>query len=64
MNFSWKVNLLIEKKPQVTGAGVKGGQYLSANLLQLLSDAEKEKLDFEDDYLSLEHFALALMEPK
>ena len=57
-----EVNRLLDKKPQVTGAGVKGGQYLSAPLQNMLTIAEKEKQSFEDDYLSVEHFALALME--
>ena len=56
-----KMNQIIEAKPQVTGSNIKGGEYLSANLLQLLTGAEKEKMIYEDDYLAVEHFALALM---
>nr|WP_249305892.1 ATP-dependent chaperone ClpB [Lederbergia citrea] len=62
--LQWKLNNLIEKKPQVTGAGVKGGQYLSSDLQNLLTATEKEKNIFEDEYLSVEHFALSLMDQK
>ncbi|CAM4059163.1 ATP-dependent chaperone ClpB [Lederbergia lenta] len=59
-----EIDQLLEKKPQVTGEGIKGGQYLEANLQRLLDSAEKQKKSFEDDYLSVEHFALALMEQR
>lgn len=57
-----ELDRFMDKKPQVTGDGVKGGQYLHADLQHLLDRAEKERISFEDDYLSVEHFALALME--
>lgn len=55
---------LLAKIPEVTGSGVQGGQYVSANLQKVMNDAEREKATFEDEYLSVEHFALALMEQK
>ncbi|GIN57416.1 ATP-dependent chaperone ClpB [Lederbergia ruris] len=48
-------------KPQVTGEGIKGGQYLSSDLQSLLREAEKAKEKLEDEYISVEHIALALM---
>ncbi|MBW8350405.1 ATP-dependent chaperone ClpB [Bacillus sp. IITD106] len=59
-----EINQLIDKKPQVTGAGVKGGQYLSSDVQNLINHADKERESFKDDYLSVEHFALALMDQK
>ena len=38
-----EINRLIGKKPKVTGDGVKGGQYLSKHLQQLLTTARKSK---------------------
>ncbi|MBS4218021.1 ATP-dependent chaperone ClpB [Bacillus sp. FJAT-49711] len=60
--LQYEINHLIEKKPQVTGAGVKGGQYLSSDVQNLINNAEKEKGSFHDEYLSVEHFVLALMD--
>src|SRR4051794_6549214 len=57
-----EIDRLIEKKPQVTGDGIKGGQYLHADLQHLLDIAERERIAFEDDYLSVEHFVLGLLE--
>ncbi|MCJ8005990.1 ATP-dependent chaperone ClpB [Lederbergia wuyishanensis] len=59
-----KINEVLNKKPEVTGSGVKGGQYLSSDVQNLMNHAEKEKESFEDEYLSVEHFVLALMEQK
>lgn len=53
---------ILNQKAQVTGQGVQGGQYLSSLLTTLISKAEEEMKGFEDQYLSVEHFALALME--
>ncbi|MCR2820997.1 ATP-dependent chaperone ClpB [Lederbergia panacisoli] len=59
-----EIHQLIEKMPQVTGSGIKGGQYLSLDMQNLMNNAEKEKESFKDEYLSVEHFALALMDQK
>lgn len=48
--------------PQVSGAGAKGGQYLSSGLAKLLERAEIERQSFGDDYLAVEHFVLGLMD--
>ncbi|WP_144460446.1 ATP-dependent chaperone ClpB [Siminovitchia fortis] len=57
-----ELDKILDQKPQVTGQGVQGGQYLSSPLSTLISKAEEEMSGFEDQYLSVEHFALALMD--
>ncbi|VEF48704.1 ATP-dependent chaperone ClpB [Bacillus freudenreichii] len=57
-----ELDKVLDQKPQVTGQGIQGGQYLSSPLSTLISKAEEEMKGFEDQYLSVEHFALALME--
>ena len=57
-----ELDKILDQKPQVTGEGVQGGQYLSSSLSALISKAEEEMKAFEDLYLSAEHFCLALME--
>ncbi|RST59637.1 ATP-dependent chaperone ClpB [Siminovitchia terrae] len=57
-----ELDKILERKPQVTGQGVQGGQYLSSLLSTLISKAEEEMKGFEDQYLSVEHFVLALMD--
>lgn len=56
------INHMLEKKPQVFGNQQGSGQYVSPSLQQLLTAAEKEKAALEDEYLSVEHLILALME--
>ncbi|WP_062105297.1 ATP-dependent chaperone ClpB [Bacillus niameyensis] len=60
----FEIDQQLDEKAQVTGAGVKGGQYLSSDLQNLLNAAEKERVSFKDDFLAVEHFALALMDNK
>ncbi len=60
--FQLELDKILDQKPQVTGQGVQGGQYLSSSLSALISKAEEEMKAFEDLYLSAEHFCLALME--
>ena len=55
---------MLEKNPQVFGNQQRSGQYVSPSLQQLLNAAEKEKATLEDEYLSVEHMILALMEQK
>ncbi|MFD1706944.1 ATP-dependent chaperone ClpB [Siminovitchia sediminis] len=57
-----ELDKMLEQKPQVTGEGVQGGQYVSNSLSSLITKAEEEMREFEDQYLSVEHFALAIME--
>jgi ATP-dependent Clp protease ATP-binding subunit ClpB len=48
----------LAKQPKVSGAG--GPQYMSGDLRETLTNAEKEQQALKDDYLSVEHFLLAL----
>ncbi|MBD8003837.1 ATP-dependent chaperone ClpB [Bacillus norwichensis] len=57
-----ELDKILDRKPQVTGQGVQGGQYLSNLLSTLISKAEEEMKGFEDQYLSVEHFVIALMD--
>ncbi|WP_243291325.1 ATP-dependent chaperone ClpB [Bacillus sp. FJAT-47783] len=52
---------LLEKKPQVTGSGAKTDHvYISRTVEELLKQADHIRKEFQDDYLSVEHFVLAL----
>ncbi|MFK4998172.1 Clp protease N-terminal domain-containing protein [Bacillus sp. N9] len=59
-----ELDRLINKQPEVTGDGIKGGQYINSELQHVMQKAEQVKVDFTDEYLSVEHFILALMELK
>ncbi|MBM7647557.1 ATP-dependent Clp protease ATP-binding subunit ClpB [Bacillus ectoiniformans] len=52
----------LKKKPVVSGDGIKYGAYLSSDLQTLLDQADRYKSKWEDDYLSVEHVAVALPE--
>ncbi|NMH69474.1 ATP-dependent chaperone ClpB [Bacillus sp. RO3] len=46
--------------PSVEGEGLKYGQFFSNDIHQLLQDSDSLKAEWEDDYISIEHLALAL----
>jgi ATP-dependent Clp protease ATP-binding subunit ClpB len=48
----------LAKQAKVSGGG--GPQYLSSDLRETLANAEKEQQALKDDFLSVEHFLLAL----
>src|ERR1700730_1286287 len=52
----------LSKRPKVSGGAVD--QYLSADLRAVLNDAEKEMTGLKDEYVSVEHVLLALMDSK
>ena len=52
----------MEKLPKVTGGA--DNMYSSRRLSQLLMKAEKIAADFKDEYVSVEHMYLALLEEK
>ncbi|MDD2484092.1 MAG: ATP-dependent chaperone ClpB [Eubacteriales bacterium] len=52
----------ISKLPKVQGGG--DSMYPSRRLTQLLGQAEKIAADFKDEYVSVEHFYLALLDEK
>ena len=50
----------LKKKPQVSLSGAQQGTvYITAGLQQLLTRAEEEMAEWEDEYLSVEHLILA-----
>jgi len=53
----------LHKKPQITGSGYNPERiYITPGLSRLLNQAEKEAAKLKDDYVSVEHFILALLE--
>ncbi|HSI64551.1 MAG TPA: Clp protease N-terminal domain-containing protein, partial [Candidatus Saccharimonadia bacterium] len=48
----------LAKQPKVSGGG--GPQHMSSDLRETMANAEKEQHALKDDYLSVEHFLLAL----
>lgn len=48
----------LARQPKVSGGG--GPQYMSSDLREALANAEKEQQGLKDDFLSVEHFLLAL----
>ncbi|MDF1507427.1 ATP-dependent chaperone ClpB [Robertmurraya sp. DFI.2.37] len=60
--FEQKINVLLHKKPQVSGSGVEQDKlYITARLQKLLIEAEREMEKLQDDFLSVEHMLLAAM---
>lgn len=55
-----KVEELLKKTPVVTG--YEGSLYLGGGLVRVLARAEKEARDMKDDYISIEHLLLALLD--
>lgn len=51
----------ISKFPKVSGSG-SGGIYLSGDVTKLFSKAEKKAKEFKDDFVSVEHLFLAMLE--
>ncbi len=52
----------LSKQPKVSGQS--GQLYLSSDLRETLANAEKEQSKLKDDYLSVEHFLLALLKTR
>lgn len=59
-----EVDQTLDKLPTVEGNNIQYGQGLSQNLFNLLQEADKLRVAFEDDYLSTEILLLALMDLK
>lgn len=60
-DFTNELNLLLQKKPQVSGSGVEQGKlYITGKLQRLLTEAEREMTQFNDEFLSVEHVLLAV----
>ncbi|EOH90082.1 ATP-dependent chaperone ClpB [Enterococcus pallens] len=62
--FEAEVDRSLEDYPTVAGGNVKYGQNLSQNLFSLLSEADKLREKYQDEYLSTEIVILALMNLK
>ena len=54
----------IDRLPKVTGSNQDGNIYLAGRLNTILNQAEEEAKKFKDDYISVEHILLALLEDK
>jgi ATP-dependent Clp protease ATP-binding subunit ClpB len=53
----------VERRPRVSGGGAEPGKvYITARLQQVLVRAEDEAKRLKDEYVSVEHLALALLE--
>jgi ATP-dependent Clp protease ATP-binding subunit ClpB len=52
----------LEGRPSVSGPGASGDARMSRNLVLLLDDAEKEARRLKDEYVSVEHVMLAMID--
>ena len=57
--FTEELQTELSKLPQVSGTN--SGLYMSSSLQTILDIAEKQKHEFEDEYLSVEHILLAIV---
>jgi len=61
--FSSQVEGDLKKRPRVSGSGIEPGKiYLSNRLSQVLVKAEEEAKRLKDDYVSVEHPVLSMLE--
>ena len=58
-----ETDTVISKLPKVSGSSVTN-VYASRKFSSLLANAEKERVDFKDEYVSVEHLFLAMFEEK
>jgi len=62
-NFSAALRRELDKRPSVSGPGVEAGKiYVTQRFNKLLLKAEEEARQLKDDYVSVEHILLALVE--
>ena len=54
----------IDRLPKVSGSNQDGNIYLAGRLNSILKQSEEEAKKFKDDYISVEHIFLALLEDK
>ena len=58
-----EVEAEVERRPRVTGPGAQPGQvFLTQRLAQLLDTADREARRLKDEYVSVEHLVMALLE--
>ncbi|MDZ5470328.1 ATP-dependent chaperone ClpB [Bacillus sp. 31A1R] len=61
--FKNDLNLLLRKRPQVSGSGAEQGKlYITSKLQKIMTDAEQQMKNFQDDYVAVEHVLLAIFE--
>lgn len=61
--FLAEVDRLLEKRPSVSGAGVEAGKvFITQRLGQLLVKAEEESKRLKDEYVSVEHLVLPMLD--
>ncbi|MFC1808555.1 ATP-dependent chaperone ClpB [Candidatus Omnitrophota bacterium] len=59
--FRKQIEAALMKRPNVTGSGIEAGKiYVTQRLNTLLVNAQKEATRLKDDYVSVEHFLLAV----
>ncbi|VTR97930.1 ATP-dependent chaperone ClpB [Tuwongella immobilis] len=63
-SLSMKIRREIERLPSVTGSGANAMPSLTPRLLRLIDTAQSEAKRLKDDYVSVEHFLLALTDDK
>ncbi|MGX7162758.1 ATP-dependent chaperone ClpB [Enterococcus massiliensis] len=63
-DFEAKVDELLDQAATIEGGNVQYGQSMSQNLFNLLSEADRLRETFQDDYLSTEIVLLSLMRLK
>lgn len=56
--FTHELQVLLKKKPEVLGTGAEN-LYMSQRLQRLLTKAEEEAKNMQDEYISVEHLLLA-----
>ncbi|OHB34057.1 MAG: ATP-dependent chaperone ClpB [Desulfuromonadaceae bacterium GWC2_58_13] len=62
-NFSRALKKELEKRPSVSGGGTEAGKiYVSTRFNRLLVKAEEEARHLKDEYISVEHLLLAMVE--
>ena len=62
-NLKNALEMELRKRPRISGAGQEAGRiYVSQRLSQLLLKAEDEAKELKDEYVSVEHLFLALLE--
>lgn len=62
-NILSELNEKLDKIPKVSGAGY-GDAYISSRSKEVLSQAEKEATQMKDEYVSIEHILLAIVEER
>jgi len=61
-NLRQAIERELGKIPQVTGSGGAGQSYATPRLAKVLRQAEEEAKNLKDDYTSIEHLVLAMLE--